>query len=129
MLRKYVTARNISATSITILDRRLSMGKLTLAPGDEFGLPNDIWMDHRRRYLGRLVDISTLAPVAETVPFAPTHMLGDTAVMIGEITEKRVYFTLSDGSNSFRKKENFDAEAVEIGADDDTQEGITDENI
>jgi len=50
MLRKFVTIKNTSDKPQSIRDKRLSHGVLTLQPGEEFGLANDIYMDQRRRH-------------------------------------------------------------------------------
>ncbi len=133
MLRKFVTVRNVSGVLITIRDRRFSHGKLDIAAGEEYGLPNDIWMDHRRRYIGRLVDVSTLAPVVEAIPFKATHIFRDEPVMLVSSSAKRVYFDKCDGSNSWAKTEDW-AEAVEIstaqpyGLSEAEKKGNDDEN-
>ncbi len=49
MLRKFVTVRNISDNPQTIYDRRLSHGRLTLQPGEEFDLASDIYQCNFRR--------------------------------------------------------------------------------
>ncbi len=121
MLRKYVTVRNISDKPLIIYDKRFSHGRLILPPGtpdgaNDYGLPNDIWMDHRRRYGNRMVDVSTLAPVAETVAFLPTHLYKNEPVMLTGKTKKQAQFVKADGRNSFCKLENWEehAEAIEI---------------
>lgn len=52
MLRRFVTIKAIN--EVVIKDRRLSQGKLVLTPGESFGLPNDVYMDHRRRLRGKV---------------------------------------------------------------------------
>jgi len=61
MLRKFVSVINAGDTPITIRDRRFSGGKLVLAPGEEYELANDVWMDHRRRYKDSLKDATLLS--------------------------------------------------------------------
>ncbi len=70
MLRKYVTVRNADSVEHAIIDRRFSNGKLILGPGEEYGIANDVWMDHRRRHGAWLKDVSVIdAPViAEDEP-------------------------------------------------------------
>lgn len=118
MLRKYVTVKNVSDQPLTIKDRRLSFGKLELQPGEEFGLENAIWIENRRRFKDVLKDVSTLdeAIVEEETPaeFVATHIFNEEFVAVTKLGDKRAYFTKEDGSESWAKREDWDAEASEI---------------
>jgi hypothetical protein len=69
-IRQFVHVINADSVEHTINDRRFSGGKLTLQPGEEYDLGNDIWMDHRRRHQSWLKDTYVLEQQAKAAELA-----------------------------------------------------------
>jgi hypothetical protein len=116
MIRKYVDVRNITDKSIVIHDKRFSHGELTIEAGQDYGLPDPVWMDHRRKFIGRLMEISQLPPVVETNSFTPTHIFRDEPVMLTSATEKRAYFVKADGTDSWATAKAWaEAQTIMVG--------------
>lgn len=126
MLRKFILVRNVDTIEHTIIDRRFSHGKLALAPGEEYGLPNDIWMDHRRRHGGWLKDVSVIdAPIEAALAEAETPVAKE--VTMAELREraKELGVTIPVGTTKLEAASLIEAALAEADA---SEKGNDDEN-